>query len=118
MKLTRGTKDGSTVSDYNETASGYLTVTGGTPAGTSGGYISGTVTMPYGRIPQTASGSSTTYDPDPLYFNNSGTFYAFVGGAWNIALQAEAGASCVDLDHAVSFTRTILGASLSCKPLV
>ena len=116
MKLTRGTKDGSTVSDYNETASGYLTVTGGTPAGTSGGYISGTVTMPYGRIPQTASGSSTTYDPDPLFFNNSGTLYAIVGGNWADALQA--GASGVGLNNAVSVTTTSLGASLSCKPLV
>lgn len=116
VKITRGTKDGSTVSDYNETATGYLTVTNGTPAGTSGGYISETVTMPYGRVPKTVSGSATTYDPDALYFNNSDTCYAFVGGVWDDALLA--GVSEVVLDSPVSTTYFSIGASLSCKPRV
>ena len=40
VKLTHGTQDGSTDSDYDQTGSGYLTVTGATPTGTSSGYIS------------------------------------------------------------------------------
>lgn len=36
VKLTRGTKDGSTAADYNTTGSGYKTISGATPAGTFG----------------------------------------------------------------------------------
>lgn len=115
VKLTRGTKDGSTASDYNTDGNGYKTVSGATPSGTSGGYISSMKTEGFGRIPITASGSSSTFEADGLYYNNSGTMYAFVGGRWNYALQC--GPFCADLDNAPSDSASDHGAALSCKPL-
>lgn len=115
VKLTRGTHDGSTATDYNTDGSGYLSVSGATPSGSSGGYIKTMKTMPYGRIPYDASGSATTYEADGLWFNNSQTNYAFVGGSWYRALQC--GPFCADLRDAASYSDTTSGAALSCKPL-
>lgn len=115
VKLTRGTHDGSTATDYNTDGSGYLTVPGATPSGTSGGYIKTMKTMPYGRIPYDASGSATTYEADGLWFNNGQSNYAFVGGAWNLDLQC--GPFYAYLNDTASFSGASAGAALSCKPL-
>lgn len=115
VKLTRGTKDGSTASDYNTDGNGYKTVSGATPSGTSGGYISSMKTEGFGRIPVTASGSSSTFEADGLWYNNSDTTYAFVGGRWNYALQC--GPFCANLNNAPSVSDSVRGAALSCKPL-
>lgn len=115
VKLTRGTHDGSTATDYNTDGNGYISVSGATPSGTSGGYISSMKTEAYGRIPVKASGSSSTYEADGLYYNNSGTMYAFVGGHWNDDLRC--GPFCAGLNHAASHSYSSLGAALSCKPL-
>ena len=102
VKLTRGTKDGSTASDYNTDGNGYKTVSGATPSGTSGGYISSMKTEGFGRIPVTASGSSSTFEADGLYYNNSGTMYAVVGGAWGDDLRC--GPFCAALNTAPSYS--------------
>lgn len=115
VKLTRGTKDGSTASDYNTDGNGYKTVSGATPSGTSGGYISSMKTEGFGRIPITASGSSSTFEADGLYYNNSGTMYAFVGGPWAYGLPC--GPFYADLYSTPSFSASSRGAALSCKPL-
>ncbi len=115
VKLTRGTHDGSTATDYNTDGSGYLTVPGATPSGTSGGYIKTMKTMPYGRIPYDASGSATTYEADGLWFNNSQSNYAIVGGAWSNGLLC--GPFGATLNNAASGSDTDYGAALSCKPL-
>ena len=115
VKLTRGTKDGSTASDYNTDGNGYKTVSGATPSGTSGGYISSMKTEGFGRIPITASGSSSTFEADGLYYNNSGTMYAIVGGSWNRGLPC--GPFCADLGRTPSASSSAFGAALSCKPL-
>lgn len=115
VKLTQGTHDGTTVGDYNFDGTGYLTVEGATPVGTSGGYISEMKTKPYGRIPFQASGSATTEECDGLWFNNGQVDYAIVGGSWCHALLA--GAFCALLAAAVSHTRPGIGAALSYKPL-
>ena len=115
VKLTRGTKDGSTASDYNTDGNGYKTVSGATPSGTSGGYISSMKTEGFGRIPVTASGSSSTFEADGLWYNNSGTMYAVVGGSWGIDLRC--GPFCADLSDAPSYSGSSVGAALSCKPL-
>ena len=114
VKLTRGTHDGSTATDYNTDGSGYLTVPGATPSGTSSGYIKTMKTMPYGRIPYDASGSATTYEADGLWFNNGQSNYAFVGGSWRIGLPC--GPFCAILSRAASFSDEGSGAALSCKP--
>ena len=115
VKLTRGTKDGSTASDYNTDGNGYKTVSGATPSGTSGGYISSMKTEGFGRIPVTASGSSSTFEADGLWYNNSDTMYAFVGGYWAYALPC--GPFCATLYNTPSYSRSDYGAALSCKPL-
>lgn len=115
VKLTRGTKDGSTVSDYNTDGNGYKTVSGATPSGSSGGYINSMKTEGFGRIPVTASGSSSTFEADGLYYNNSGTMYAFVGGGWGSGLLV--GPFCANLYAAASISDSYIGAALSCKPL-
>jgi hypothetical protein len=115
VKITRNTKDGSTVTDYNTTGNGYISISGATPTGTSGGYISGMKTEKFGRIPYQASGSASTYEADGLWFNNSGTFYAFVGGYWNVGLMV--GPFYADLSSATSYSGSSSGAALSCKPL-
>lgn len=114
VKLTRGTHDGSTATDYNTDGSGYLTVPGATPSGTSGGYIKTIKTMPYGRIPYDASGSATTYEADGLWFNNSKSNYALVGASWRNDLPC--GPFCANLHHAASISDTSFGVALSCKP--
>lgn len=115
VKLTRGTKDGSTASDYNTDGNGYKTVSGATPSGTSGGYISSMKTEGFGRIPVTASGSSSTFEADGLWYNNSDTMYAIVGGPW--AYDLHCGPFCAYLAYAPSYSRSDGGAALSCKPL-
>lgn len=97
-----------TVPPYNTTGSGY-TNTGLTPAGTSGGYISLTSMRPEGRVGYNASGSETTYAKKRLWFNNSQSNYALVGGAWGHV------APSVDLHLAASTTNTSIGACLSCE---
>ena len=111
LKLTRGTKDGTTAADYNFDGSGYLS-TGAKL--TSNGYISGMKTEKYGRLPIATSGSSTTYEADYTY-QNSGTRYALAGGCWSFGLTA--GPFCTYLNSAPSAARTNFGAALSCKPL-
>ena len=116
IKITRGTKDGSTASDYNFDGTGYLILSSATPSGTSGGYISSMKNdCKFGRIAITASGSATMHECDAMYFNNSQVDYAIVGGDWGSALLC--GAFCLYLGDAASHACTGIGSALSCKPL-
>ncbi len=115
IKITWGTHDGSTTPTFNLDGNGYMAVTGATPTGTSGGYISDTVDLKFGRIPYQASGSATTKEGDGLWFNNGQVDYAVVGGDWGDALLV--GAFCAHLNDAASHASTHFGAALSCKPL-
>ena len=115
VKLTRGTHDGTSASDYNTTGSGYKVIASSTPSGTNGGYIHAMKTETFGRFPTIAKGSSTTYEADGLYYNNSGTMYALCGGYWNYDLLC--GPFCAFLVTAPSYSDTNVGAALSCKPV-
>ena len=86
-----------------------------TPAGSSGGYISSMKTEAFGRLPVNASGSSSTYEADGMWYNNSQVNYAFVGGSWHDGLLV--GPFYAGLDYAASFSDSHRGAALSCKPL-
>ena len=97
---------------YNTTGSGYKN-TNLTPAGTSGGYVSGDNMSDQGLLPVTASGSQTTYVCDGLWFNNSQVDYALVGGSSYDGFLA--GAFCVHLHHLVSLSAWSFGAALSCE---
>ena len=88
VKLTRGTHDGSTATDYNMTGDGYITINGATTTGTNGGYINGVAYSSNAkniRLPYAANGSATTYDCDGLWFNNNNVCVALVGGSWDSA---------------------------------
>lgn len=115
VKLTRGTHDGSTAADYNTDGSGYISVANASPHGISGGYIDTMKTEAYGRLPVTVNGSSSTYEADGMWFNNSQVNYAFVGGNWPIALVA--GPFSANLYLPASDSSSAIGAALSCKPL-
>ena len=115
VKLTRGIHDGSTATDYNTDGSGYKDVANATLTGSSGGYVSSMKTEAFGRLPVTASGSSSTYEADGMWFKDKTVGYATVGGYWASGLLL--GPFCAHLDVAASFSNSRSGAALSCKPL-
>ena len=115
IKMTYGQSDGSTVDGYNETGSGYISIGGATPSGTSGGYISKMLITDNGLIPTIVSGSATTYYCDGLWFDNSQVDYACVGGNSNYASLV--GALSSFLESTASAAYVTAGAALSCKPL-
>lgn len=112
LKMTEGTADGSTVTGYNADGTGYI-VPAISASGTSGGYISATSLTAYGLIPSVASGSSSTYFCDGLWFASGG--YAFVGGYYDAGLLV--GPFALNVNSALSSASASLGASLSCRPL-
>lgn len=115
IKMTYGQTDGSTVDGYNTDGSGYITI-GCTPSGTSGGCASKMTVTENGLIPTMASGSTTTYYTDGLWFDNSQVDYVFVGGCSGSGLHV--GAFCSSLDALSSHVGWYGGAAVSCKPLV
>lgn len=72
-------------------------------------------TEAFGRLPVTASGSSSTYEADGMWYNNSQVNYAFVGGYWDSDLLV--GPFYAFLDFTASYSTSSVGAALSCKPL-
>jgi hypothetical protein len=82
---------------------------------TGGGYISAMRTEKFGRLATALSGSTTTYEADYAYYNNSGVRYAIVGGNWGNDLIA--GPFYIYLNYTPDTTNPSLGAALSCKPL-
>lgn len=115
VKLTRGTRDGSTATDYNTDGSGYISIADATPSGTSGGYINAMKTEAYGRLPIAGSGSSSTYEADGIWFNNSQVNYVCTGGMWSYGLLI--GPFATTLNNKASYSSSDHGAALSCKPL-
>ena len=113
VKLTRGTKDGTTVGDYNFDGNGYKTISGVNL--TRSGYISKMKTESFGRFPMEANGSTTTFEADQVWADSGNGYYACVGGYWNYGLFC--GPFCARLFYVPSVTYTNIGAALSCKPL-
>lgn len=116
IKMTYGQEDGSTVDGYNLTGGGYVTVSGATPAGTSGGYINKWNYSDKGNVPYQASGSATTYTCDGLWFYNSLTDYALVGGYSDGGLRC--GAFSAGVGSAAGDTGWNVGAALSYKDTI
>lgn len=112
IKLTRGNKDGSTVSDYNVAGDGYISVPNSKISGEN--YISGMKTMAYGRLPIATSGSSTTYEADKIHPGSS-VCYALCGGDW--LTREEAGPFFTHFTFPAWSSAAYIGAALSCKPL-
>lgn len=85
------------------------------PSGTSGGYVNlASVSDKFGYVPKVASGSETTYMCDGLWFNNSQTDYARVGGSWDSA--GRCGSRAVSLNDLASSTYAHFGSRLSYLP--
>lgn len=117
VKNTYGTEDGSTVSAYNLTGDGYVSV-GATPTGTSGQYLCEMLFSPRGILPKKADntvGASSKYYCDGFWFNNSGTRVPYRGG---VSIDgAGDGVFYAYLGTDASVAGWYLGAGLSCKPL-
>lgn len=117
-KLTRGTQDGSSTSDYvvdttSAAYAGYLE--GGNLPVASGGHIQTNNWNKYTYTPKTAAGNAATYYCDGLWTNNSKVYYAHRGGDSNGG--ALCGAWCLYLYSAVGGARWGVAAAPSCKPL-
>lgn len=110
-KMSNYTNDGTTVVGYNTDGAGYLTHQ--TFSGTSAGYISQALLTANGIFPTVASGSSTTYFCDGLWWASGS--YALVGGSYDDGSLS--GAFALTLNSAVSHSYSHIGGSLSCKPL-
>lgn len=113
VKLTRGTKDGTTVGDYNFDGNGYKTISSVNL--TRSGYISKMKTEPFGRFPMEANGSTTTFEADQVWADSGNGYYASVGGGWGDG--PDCGPFCARLFNGPSSTFADIGAALSCKPL-
>ena len=116
VKLTPGTHDGSTVSTYNSTGDGYITVPDVVITARGGGYVSGFKIMPYGRIPYEYNGSSSTYECDYVDVNYEDVYPAAVGRgvvSWNPdGMHTGPFRACLNQTS----TYTEYTARLSCKP--
>lgn len=111
-KMCYGVSDGSTVKGYNLTSDGYVS-SGITPGGTSGGYINIVDYSNGMSLPKTASGSSSTYYCDGLWFNNSIVAVACRGG--HCGSSTLCGAFSLPVRYAASASHWAIGAALSYK---
>lgn len=114
IKLCYGTEDGSTVQDFNTDGSGYVTISGGTPTGTSGQYISQMVFSDNGMFAKTANNSDAGTNKaycDGYWFNGSGVRFALRGGYSNGG--APVGALSVSRSLTVGSANLILTAAVS-----
>lgn len=107
-----GTQKYKLTAPYNDSGSDYNTVSGGTPDGTSGGYVNKMIyTSDGAMITKTASGSDSTFYADGMWFNNSQTDYALFGGICSAGLRC--GAFACHLNTALSVAAWDIGAALS-----
>lgn len=115
-KMTRGTEDGSTASDYNTDGTNYKSSGATAFSGTSGNYIKTHYFTKDGMFPcGNLAGRSDSYYCDACWYNNSGARFAIFGGASSDG--AWVGVFCCSLSNAVSRATWYLGAAVSCKPL-
>ena len=119
VKLTRGTHDGSTVTDYNINGDGYKVIQTSTLFDqlAKGAYINSMLTKGFGRLPLTLAGSSSTYETDGAWMPDKtsyGPFYALVGGGEDN--RSLAGPFSAWLYNVVSVNENNFGTALSYKP--
>ena len=116
VKKTYGQEDGTTVTDYNLTGNGYKTADSTSPSGSSSGaYLKFIKFTEDGMYPEVTGGTSSTYYPDMIGFNNSGTCFPFRGGYCNDGVAN--GPFFVYMGIGTSFSGWHVGSALSAKPL-
>ena len=114
IKLTYGTKDGSTSTAYNLDGTGYITVNTLPAISNGNAYIDKmTYSDKAGCVPKTASGSASTFYCDGLWINNDHNNYALRGGGSGHGMLC--GASGATLDYSPSVAWWNIGVSLSYK---
>ncbi len=115
-KMTRGTQDGSTATDYNETSNGYLTAFG-MPSSSSGEIR----LMSFGHYGMYArsrvDGTVQTYYCDRGYFGDTQRGYALFGGSCGV-VEGRNGAFGIVFSRDSDYAAYQHGASISCKPIV
>ena len=113
-KLTRGTADGSTATDFNTDGTGYIEHSGAL-LGTSGQWQSTQAFDTNLMIPSSVGASDATHMCDYYWVNTGATTYALLGGS--SADGSRCGAFCLNLGHAVSSALWSFGCAPSLKPL-
>lgn len=119
-KLTYGTEDGSTGTDYvvSTTGSAYNGYKTGAsvPASIFGTYINKMTFDTQQFTPTAASGTASTYYCDGLWTNNNQVNIAFRGGSADATTRS--GVWCMDFRYALSMNGWAVGAAPSCKPIL
>lgn len=118
IKMTRGKRDGSSVDDYNNNGTGYITLDGvNVTDGTV--YIKKMRTTPFGRIPiledSTSVGSASTYECDGVHFLES-LSYPCLGGRYASTSDEGSVGGFTTMFRNVTDSSTYYGFGLSCKP--
>ena len=125
VKITRGTHDGSTGTDYSTTSiDGYIKANSFSNFSSGDTYLTKFKTESYGRLPALGGGSSTTYECDVLHYVSSSTssvFYmAVVSAYYSMASGAKTGVECgpfgVSFRGQNNAASASMHAALSCKP--
>lgn len=124
-KITRGTHDGSSVTEYNTTGDGYKILWNVSSSIAKVGYIGATTAVgSYGRIPSAADGSVTTCECDYMNISvyassiNPSAVYPLAVGAPSGAGGQGVGLFSIGNEAALSKNTTNIRcvACLSCKP--
>lgn len=113
-KLTRGTADGSTATDFNTDGSGYIEHSGAL-LGTSGQWQSTQAFDTNLMIPSGGGASDRTHMCDYYWVNTGATTYALLGGSSGDG--SNCGAFCLSLSDGVSGAFWYRGCAPSLKPL-
>ena len=113
-KLTRGTADGSTATDFNTDGTGYIEHSGAL-LGTSGQWQSTQAFDTNLMIPSGGGASDSTHMCDHYWVNTGATTYALLGG--NSGYGSNCGAFSLVLNVAVSYAFWARGCAPSLKPL-
>lgn len=117
VKMTHSTVDGSTVTGFNRSGSGYIS-TGFVPPAASESYINRyepLVGGKYGIVPKAVSGSSTTYYCDAMWTNNGQLDQLIMCGS--VRNGALTGAFCFAVNVLPTVTCWAYGASPSYRHL-
>ena len=113
-KLTRGTADGSTATDFNTDGTGYIEH-GGALLGTSGQWQSTQAFDTNLMIPSGGGASDSTHMCDHYWVNTGATTYALLGGSSGYG--SSCGAFSLNLNDGVSGAAWSIGCAPSLKPL-
>lgn len=114
IKLCYGTEDGSTTDSFNLDGTGYRQISGGSPSGASGHYISQMLfneTGMFASVANNSYASNTTNYCDGYWFVASGVLFPFRGGGSSAG--APCGAFCVSRSAAAGARGWTVGAALS-----